>query len=127
MNELLRWFLAIGAIAILSLGIFGGKDRTPSDPAQNESVKYYAYTEELRVEMPNGCSMFAYTLQRAGSQWIDTGRYILCGSGAQTANTHQCGKQCHDNTAVVGDPLAIKRAHAISKLTDEERKLLDIK
>lgn len=126
MNAMLKWLLMIGAIAILFLGIFGGKDRTPSDPAQHESVKY-AYTEELLVEMPNGCSMFAYTVKRAEQRWTNDGRYILCGSGAQTANTHRCGKHCHDNTAVIGDPMAIKRAHAISKLTEEERKLLDIK
>lgn len=122
MNALFRWSLAIGSVAILTLGILGGcSDGNPPLPTKNE------YAEELLVEMPNGCSMFAYTVKRAGQRWTNDGRYILCGSGAQTANTHQCGKHCHDNTAVIGDPQAIKRAHAISKLTEEERKLLDIK
>lgn len=117
MNAMLKWLLLAG----LTVGLFGCDWGASPAPTKN------AYTEELLVEMPNGCSLFAYTIQRAGSQWIGTGRYILCGSGAQTANAHQCGKQCEDSTPITGDPLAIKRAHAISKLTEEERKLLDIK
>ncbi len=122
LKETLKWLLLVSLTVGLTVGLFGCyDDDNPSLPTKNE------YTEELLVEMPNGCSMFAYTVKRAEYRWTNDGRYILCGSGAQTANTHKCGKHCHDNTAVVGDPLAIKRAHAISKLTDEERKLLDIK
>lgn len=85
------------------------------------------YSERLLAEMPNGCSMFAYKATPPGDKYPDNGRYVLCSNGAQTADTHNCGKNCTSHTAVIGDPVAIKRAAAYSKLSEEERQLLGVK
>lgn len=88
------------------------------------------YAENLVAEMPNGCSLYFYRVVPPGAAYSSDGRYVMCNNGQQTGGTHSrsCGKStCPEHTAVVGDPIAIKRANAYSKLSEEERQLLGIK
>lgn len=66
LKETLKWLLLVG----LTVGLFGCDDGNPPLPTKNE------YAEELLVEMPNGCSMFAYTVKRAGQRWTNDGRFV---------------------------------------------------
>lgn len=121
--------LRVAALAVIALSLAACEDETKALKQTKPMANGAFYSESLAATMPNGCSLYFYRVVPPGASYSSEGRYVICDNGQQTGSTHarQCGKsQCADNTALVGDPVAIKRAAAFSKLTDEERKLLGV-
>lgn len=117
-------------LMLLALALSACEDETLKLKQTKPTANGAYYSESLAADMPNGCSLYFYRVVPPGAPYSSEGRYVLCDNGQQTGSTHKrsCGKStCQEDTAVIGDPVAIKRAAAYSKLSEEERQLLGVK